>query len=262
MGPELHLSFTASVWVSAAFLLATAVLLIPAGAWPTSAAECASTWPASSSSPSPRCFAGEHDRSWLIFSRVIQGGGAALLGHLSGDRHRRLPAARARPRPGHQRDGRVHGPERGAGARGPYRRPSGWRWIFLINLPIGIIVLLWGWLLMPRRDAGRRAPRLGCARLGAAGRRTHLPAGAADPGLGVGLGSPHGRPAGRLGHELRGFVLAERRVRRPFLDMDLLLTIASSRPRTRRRCSTTWPCTRSACSRPSSSRWCRRSRRG
>ena len=31
MGPDLHLSFTAAVWVSAAFLLTTAVLLIPAG---------------------------------------------------------------------------------------------------------------------------------------------------------------------------------------------------------------------------------------
>ena len=31
MGRDLHLSFTAAVWVSAAFLLTTAVLLIPAG---------------------------------------------------------------------------------------------------------------------------------------------------------------------------------------------------------------------------------------
>ena len=31
MGPDLHLSFTAAMWVSAAFLLTTAVLLIPAG---------------------------------------------------------------------------------------------------------------------------------------------------------------------------------------------------------------------------------------
>ena len=41
----------------------------------------------------------------------------------------------------------------------------GWRLIFLINLPIGIIVLLWGWFMLPRSEraagtsAGRRSAR-------------------------------------------------------------------------------------------------------
>ena len=39
----------------------------------------------------------------------------------------------------------------------------GWRWIFLINLPIGIVVLLWGWFMLPRSERVEGAPRLDVA---------------------------------------------------------------------------------------------------
>ena len=95
MGPDLHLSFTAAVWVSAAFLLTTAVLLIPAGrladqhgrvryyllgiaVFTVASLLCALSM----------------NGAWLIVSRIVQGGGAALDGRdLGGDRDGGLPAA-------------------------------------------------------------------------------------------------------------------------------------------------------------------------
>ena len=38
----------------------------------------------------------------------------------------------------------------------------GWRWIFLINIPIGIAVLLLGWFMLPRTE-GVKGPRLDVA---------------------------------------------------------------------------------------------------
>jgi len=84
MGQDLGLSFTAAVWVSAAFLLTTAVLLIPAGRLAdqhgrvryyllgTAVFTVASLFCALSM-----------DGSWLIVSRIVQGAGAALVGATS-----------------------------------------------------------------------------------------------------------------------------------------------------------------------------------
>ena len=57
MSPDLGLSFSASMWVQAAYLLAMAVLLIPLGGSPTRAAGCASTCSASWCSRLGRCSA-------------------------------------------------------------------------------------------------------------------------------------------------------------------------------------------------------------
>ena len=34
----------------------------------------------------------------------------------------------------------------------------GWRWIFLINIPIGIAVLLVGWFMLPRTEGVKGVP--------------------------------------------------------------------------------------------------------
>ncbi len=39
----------------------------------------------------------------------------------------------------------------------------GWRWIFLINIPIGFVVLLLGWFMLPRTEGVKGAPRLDVA---------------------------------------------------------------------------------------------------
>ena len=73
----------------------------------------------------------------------------------------------------------------------------GWRWIFLINIPIGIVVLLLGWFMLPRTEGvkGGSAARRG--RFRAARGVPDLPARAADVLARVGMGfAVHPRAAG------------------------------------------------------------------
>ncbi|HTX69969.1 MAG TPA: MFS transporter [Thermoleophilia bacterium] len=171
MGQDLHLSFTAAVWVSAAFLLTTAVLLIPAGrvadqhgrvryyllgitVFTIASLLCALSM----------------SGTWLIGSRIVQGAGAALIGATSAA----IVTAVFPP----QERGRALGINVMAVYIGLTVGPPlggfitdafGWRWIFLINIPIGIIVLLWGWFMLPRseRVSGPRLDVLGSVLLGA-----------------------------------------------------------------------------------------------
>jgi MFS family permease len=101
----------------------------------------------------------------------------------------------------------------------------GWRWIFLVNLPVGVVIVLLGSLLLPRdeRDDERvqRTDVAGAALLGVflvcllvpltfaaqwgwSAARTIVPLAVAALGLAV-------------------FVAVERRVRDPVVDLDLLL---------------------------------------
>jgi len=144
MGPELHLSFTVAVWVSAAFLLTTAVLLIPAGrlADQHGRVRYYLLGIAVFTVASVLC-AVSMNGSWLIASRIIQGGGAALMGATSAA----IVTAVFSP---HERGralginvmavyiGLTVGPPLG----GFIVDTVGWRWIFLINLPIGIVAML------------------------------------------------------------------------------------------------------------------------
>ena len=60
--------------------------------------------------------------------------------------------ARAPPRRGPGLDGgRRHGRRAGPGRRRPAGGAS-WRWVFLVNVPIGIAALLAGWARLPRVD--------------------------------------------------------------------------------------------------------------
>jgi MFS family permease len=74
----------------------------------------------------------------------------------------------------------------------------GWRWVFLINVPVGLLAVLAGWYLLPRtRQSGDpTAVHLGVGRFGAGGR------GAAD-----GRGSARSRGVGPRGADLGGMGL-------------------------------------------------------
>jgi len=171
MGRDLHLSVTAAVWVSASFLLTTAVLLIPSGriADQHGRVRYYLLGIAVFTIASLLC-AVSMNGSWLIGSRIIQGAGAALIGATSA-------AIVTAVFPPHERGralginvmavyiGLTVGPPLG----GFITDAVGWRWIFLINIPIGIIVLLWGWFMLPRSEkvSGPRLDVVGSVLLGA-----------------------------------------------------------------------------------------------
>ncbi|HEX7553732.1 MAG TPA: MFS transporter [Geothrix sp.] len=157
MGPLLNLSFAASLWVQAAYLLSIAVLLIPLGRladqrgrvhfyltgtaiFTVASLAAALSWNGTS----------------LILSRILQGVGGALLYATSA-------AIVTSVFPGHER-GRALGINVMAVYLGLSVGPPlggflvdhfGWPWIFLVNLPIGLAVFLWGWRILPRRATAR-----------------------------------------------------------------------------------------------------------
>jgi|GEM_PF-195035 len=227
MGPALHLSFSASIWVQAAYLLAMAVLLLPLGRLADHHGRVHFYLAGVVIFTVGSLLAGlSVTGPWLIVSRVIQGGGGALLMATSAA----IVTAVFPP----QERGRALGINVMAVYVGLSVGPVlggqivdhlGWRWIFFVNLPIGLVVFLWGWLLMPRREREiKEAPRpdlLGSG-LQAVGLTCLL--------VPLTFASEWGWASAPTIALLvisvlsfAGFVLTERRVRDPLLDMDLLL---------------------------------------
>jgi EmrB/QacA subfamily drug resistance transporter len=154
MGPALHLSFAASMWVQAAYLLAMAVTLIPLGRLADQGGKVkyylagiviftVGSLAAALST----------DGAWLVASRVVQGVGGALLSATSA-------AIVTSAFPASER-GRALGINVMAVYAGLSVGPPlggflvdhfGWPSIFLINLPVGVAALLWGRPLMAADD--------------------------------------------------------------------------------------------------------------
>jgi len=158
MGPLLHLGFGASMWVQASYLLAMAVLLIPCGRLADRhgrgrfylAGIAIFTL-------GSLCAALSFNGLTLILSRIVQGLGAALLSATSA-------AIITATFPAQERGkalgisvmviyaGLSVGPPLG----GFLVDRFSWPWIFLINLPVGFLVLLWGLWLLPQDKPERR----------------------------------------------------------------------------------------------------------
>jgi len=226
MSPSLRLSFGAAMWVQAAYLLAMAVLLIPLGRLADQHGRVRYYLMGTAVFTVGSLLAAlSMGGAWLIVTRVVQGGGAALMVATSAA----IVTAVFPP----QERGRALGINVMAVYIGLTVGPPlggilvdtlGWRSIFLINLPIGIIVLVWGWLLLPRSERMEGAPRVdfaGAALLGAFLISLLVPLtfapewGWAAP-LTIGL-------LVLSAAALVGFVVVERRVTSPVLDLDLLV---------------------------------------
>ena len=162
MSSELHLSFTQSVWVQLAYLLAMTVLLIPLGrlADQHGLVRFYLAGFAVFVAGSVLC-AASASGAWLIASRVVQGGGAALAGATSAAIVTAVfpPSERGRAL-GINVMAVYMGLSVGPPLGGFLTDTLGWRWVFLINVPIGIAVLGWGLLLLPRGERrNTAAPR-------------------------------------------------------------------------------------------------------
>jgi EmrB/QacA subfamily drug resistance transporter len=164
MGPLLNLSFAASLWVQAAYLLSIAVLLIPLGRladqrgrvhfylagiaiFTVASLAAALSW----NGPS------------LILSRILQGIGGALLYATSAAIVTSVFPAQERGRALGINVMAVYlGLSVGPPLGGFLVDHFGWPWIFLVNLPIGLAVFLWGWRILPRsQGAGQRRETAG-----------------------------------------------------------------------------------------------------
>jgi len=160
MGPALHLSFAASMWVQAAYLLAMAVLLIPLGRLADQRGRVRyyqagivvftlGSLAAALSVSGPT----------LIASRVLQGAGGALLSATSAAILTEVfPASERGKALGINVMAIYAGLSVGPPLGGFIVDHWGWPWIFLINLPIGLVVFVWGLWMLPRepRAAGSR----------------------------------------------------------------------------------------------------------
>jgi EmrB/QacA subfamily drug resistance transporter len=224
---DLELSFSASMWVQAVYLIATAVLLIPLGrlADQRGRVRFYLIGTAAFTAGSLLC-ALSPNGTWLIGSRALQGAAAAMLGATA------VAIVTAAFPP--QERGRALGINVAAVYLGLGVGPPlggaltdafGWRSIFLVIVPIGAVVLAWGWRLLPRDErAGSRPAHPdvgGTALLG---------------GFLVCLLVPltFGPQWGWLGARsvallvlaavfLVAFVLVERRAADPLVDLDLLV---------------------------------------
>jgi EmrB/QacA subfamily drug resistance transporter len=154
MSPDLHLSFSATIWVQAAYLLATAVLLIPLGRLSDHYGRIRFYLSGIAVFGVGSLLAGlSMNGPWLIGSRILQGVGGALLFATGAA----IVTAVFPP----QERGRAIGINVMAVYLGLSVGPPlggfitdniGWRWIFYVNIPIVLVVLVWGWLLLPRTE--------------------------------------------------------------------------------------------------------------
>jgi len=156
MGAELKLSVTASIWVQAVYLLVMAVLLIPLGRLADRRGRVhyylggvvLFTLGSLLSGLCPNV-------TWLIASRALQGGGAALLVATSTAIVTAVFPPRERGRALGINVMAVYiGLTVGPPLGGFLTDNLGWRSIFYVNIPIGVVVAVCGYLLLPRHERG------------------------------------------------------------------------------------------------------------
>jgi MFS family permease len=161
--PALQRQFGVSLagvqWVSLAYLLTLIALLVPVGRWSdrhgrklvylygfvvfTAASAACGLAPS---------------LAVLIALRVVQAAGAAMLQANSVALvATSAPPGQRRAALGIQAAAQALGLALGPVAGGLLVASAGWRWIFLVNVPVGVIAVTAGWYLLPRTR--HRAPR-------------------------------------------------------------------------------------------------------
>ncbi|MFB9713139.1 DHA2 family efflux MFS transporter permease subunit [Arthrobacter methylotrophus] len=171
------------------------------------------------------------DITWLLVARAVQAVGAAMLQANSVALIRTsMPAGKLGKAIGLQGAAQAIGLAMGPSVGGLLIGLGGWRWVFFVNIPAGVIGLLLGWFLLPRTHV--KAPR---ARLDWLGLVALMPAvGALLLALSEAarLGFGNSVALGLLGASLvlfAFFVMRERRARHPLVDLSLFKSGSFSR---------------------------------
>ena len=139
-------------WVSLAYLLTLVALLAPVGRW-------SDRWGrklvylygfAVFTAASGACGLAS-SLTWLIAVRVVQAVGAAMLQANSVALVvTSVPEGRRRSGLGVQAGAQAMGLAVGPTLGGVLVSSVGWRWVFLTNVPVGVVALVAGWFLLPR----------------------------------------------------------------------------------------------------------------
>lgn len=171
------------------------------------------------------------DITWLLVARAVQAVGAAMLQANSVALIRTsVPAFKLGKAIGLQGAAQAVGLAMGPSVGGLLIGLGGWRWVFLVNIPAGVIGILLGWFLLPRTQA--KAP---VVRLDWIGLVTLMPAVGAlllalSEASRLGFGNPLviGLLAASAALAIL-FVAWERRVAHPLVDLSLFRTGTFSR---------------------------------
>lgn len=172
--------------------------------------------------------------AWLVAARVLQGLGAAMLQANSVALiAETLPRRQLARGIGVQGAAQAIGLALGPAIGGLLLAAGGWRLIFLVNVPAGVVGIVLGWLLLPRSRTLARRGRfdgLGAALMALALGALMLLISLARASLGTPVELPLGVHVSLPKLALAGLALAagtalvarERRVRAPILDLGLL----------------------------------------
>lgn len=222
---DFHASLAAVEWVSLAYLLALVALLVPAGRLADAHGRkllylygfAVFTLASAACGFAPSLWA-------LVAFRVVQAAGAALMQANSVALvTTSAPHARMRSALGVQAAAQALGLALGPTVGGALVSTLGWRWVFWVNVPVGVVALVGGHYLLPRTRARTRVARFdwpGLLLLAVAttGALTAVSAasGLPVPGWGVAALSAVAAAAAL------GFVRRQRRAAAPLLDLALL----------------------------------------
>lgn len=151
MGPVLHLTYAAALWVQTAYLLAMAVLLLPLAKLADERGRFRFYLGGMAVFTAGSLLAAlSTGTATLILGRVVQGAGGALLTATAAAILAAAFPARERGRAlGVGMMATYAGFSAGPPLGGLLVDSLGWRWIFLVNLPIGAAVFVWGWRVRP-----------------------------------------------------------------------------------------------------------------
>lgn len=227
--PALQHQFAMSLagvqWVSLAYLLALVALLVPVGRladrvgrklvylggfvlFTVASAGCGLAWSLGA----------------LIALRVLQAAGAAMLQANSVALvTTSAPAGRRRAALAVQASAQAVGLALGPLAGGLLLSAVGWRWIFFVNVPVGVVAVVAGWFLLPRTR--HYAHRTGADLPGLTLLATATAAALVAVSAVSGLGAPAWAAAGAAGlAALAGAALRwwERRTHSPLIDLPMM----------------------------------------